>query len=279
MKTQFKLFVAIGLLFSSVAAIAQENAILDGVYIKENTPTRKVIPYTHVREADVLYTKRVWRMVELNEKQNYPMKYPNEPINELGYVRMSLIDVIKQGINEGTIQAFDPEISGFTVKLTQAEAEEKMQYTEVVTDYDENGFETQSELTVPFTSADVVSFEIKEDWFFDRERSVMDVRIIGISPIFVNPKNQSKVRPFVIYFPEARYVFANAEVYNTGNDGARMSFDDFFWKRMFSSYIYQETNVYNNRKLNGYTAGIDLLLESEKIEEEIVNFEHDLWNY
>jgi hypothetical protein len=87
------------------------------------------------------------------------------------------------------------------------------------------------------------------------------------------------VRPFVVYFPEARYVFANAEVYNTGNDGARMTFDDYFWKRMFSSYVYQETNVYDNRKLGAYTSGIDLLLESNKIMEEIVNFEHDMWQY
>jgi gliding motility associated protien GldN len=277
MKTHLKSLAVSFLILSGSATIAQD--VLDGVYIKENTPTRKVIPYTHVREADVLYTKRVWRMVELAEKQNYPMKFPNEPINELGYVRMSLIDVMKQGIDEGTIQAYDSEISGFTVKLTQAEAADKMQYTEIVTDYDENGFETQTELPVAFSSADVVRYEIKEDWFFDRERSVMDVRIIGIAPIFVNPKDQSMVRPFVVYFPEARYVFANAEVYSSGNDGARMTFDDYFWKRMFSSYVYQETNVYDNRKLNSYTTGIDLLLESNKIMEEIVNFEHDMWQY
>ena len=277
MKTHLKSLAVSILILSGSASVAQE--VLDGVYIKENTPTRKVVPYTHVREADVLYTKRVWRMVELAEKQNYPMKFPNEPINELGYVRMSLIDVIKQGIDEGTIQAYDSEISGFTVKLTQSEASDKMQYTEIVTDYDENGFETQTELPVAFSSADVVRFEIKEDWFFDRERSVMDVRIIGIAPIYVNPKDQSMVRPFVIYFPEARYVFANAEVYSSGNDGARMTFDDYFWKRMFSSYIYQETNVYDNRKLTSYKSGIDLLLESNKIMEEIVNFEHDMWQY
>lgn len=279
MKIQIRLFVSCALLLSTFSLLAQENAILDGVYIKENTPTRKVIPYTHVREADVLFTKRVWRMIELNEKQNYPMKYPNQPINELGYVRMSLIDVIKQGINEGTIQAFDSEVTGFTVKLTQAEVEEKMQYTEIAEDYDENGFLTQTEIPVPYTSDDVKSYLVKEDWFFDRERSVMDVRIIGLSPIFIDPQSQVPVKPFTIYFPEARYIFANAEVYNSGNDGARMSFDDYFWKRMFSSYVYQETNVYNNRRLDDYIKGIDMLLESDRIEEGIVNFEHDLWNY
>src|SRR5690606_17970908 len=100
------------------------------------------------------------------------------------------------------------------------------------------------------------------------------------APIFQDPKDQSLIRPFMVYFPEARFIFANSEVYNPGNDGARMSFDDYFWKRMFSSYVYQETNVYDNRRLESYkTRGIDLLLESDKIEEKIVYFEHDLWKY
>ncbi len=279
MKTHLKIAISAIAFLTLGSVSAQENNVLDGVYIKENTPTRKVIPYTHVREADVMYTKRIWRMIELSEKQNYPMKYPNEPINELGYVRMSLIDVIKQGINEGTIEAYDAEVPGFTAKLTQAEATDKMQYTEIAEDMDEDGFLVQTEIPIQYTSADVKSFLIKEDWFFDRERSVMDVRIIGMAPIFQDPKDQSLVRPFMIYFPEARYVFANAEVYNRGNDGARMSFDDYFWKRMFSSYIYQETNVYDNRRLESYKTGVDLLLESEKIQNELVNTEHDLWNY
>ena len=71
MKTHLKSLAVSILILSGSASVAQE--VLDGVYIKENTPTRKVVPYTHVREADVLYTKRVWRMVELAEKQNYPM--------------------------------------------------------------------------------------------------------------------------------------------------------------------------------------------------------------
>ena len=36
-----------------------------------------------------------------------------------------------------------------------------------------------------------------------------------------------------IYFPEARYVFANYDVFNRQNDAERRTFEDIFWKRMF----------------------------------------------
>jgi len=53
-----------------------------------------------------------------------------------------------------------------------------------------------------------------------------------------------------------------------------------FRKRIFSGFIYKETNVYDNRMLRDYqTNGLDRLLEAQKIQQEIVNFEHDMWEY
>jgi gliding motility associated protien GldN len=111
----------------------------------------------------------------------------------------------------------------------------------------------------------------------------MEVRIIGMLPVIetLNTETGTTRREglFWIYFPEARYIFANHEVYNSSNDGARMTFEDLFRKRMFSGFIYKENNVFDNRILKSYTRGIDRLLEAEKIKAEIVNFEHDMWAY
>jgi hypothetical protein len=57
-----------------------------------------------------------------------------------------------------------------------------------------------------------------------------------------------------------------------------MSFDDYFWKRRFSSTIYKESNVYD-RTISTYQNGTDALLESERINEEIRTIESDLWNF
>ncbi len=110
----------------------------------------------------------------------------------------------------------------------------------------------------------------------------MEVRIIGICPITdeVDSKGDFKGTKalFWIYFPEARPIFAKSEVFNRFNGAAKMTYDDFFWKRMFSSYIYKEDNTYD-RIIAEYALGIDAMLESERIKSDLFNFEQQLWEY
>jgi gliding motility associated protien GldN len=288
MKTQFfSICLLISLVVGSThTGTAQENKVLDGVFIKETAPTRRVIPYTHVREADVMYYKRVWREIDLREKMNHPLYYPTQPIQEIGYTRMSLYDIILEGVQEGTITAYEEDGVGgqFQVALTKSEAEEAMTETSILQEEDlETGILKEVEVKSMVEAWRVKKYWLKEDWFFDRERSVMEVRIIGLLPVIEELNEDGTFKAlkglFWIYFPEARYVFANHEVYNTMNDGSRITFEDYFRKRMFSSYIRSETNVYNNRVLESYVKGVDRLLEARQIEQEIINFEHDLWQY
>jgi gliding motility associated protien GldN len=263
-----------------------DNKVLDGVFIKETSPTRRVIPYTHVREADVTYYKRVWRIIDLKEKINHTLYYPLQTIKEIGYERVSLFEVIKNGIEEGILTAYDEDGVGgqFQVPLSKSEAIGKLAKEITTTDIDpDTGLEIESSYTEEIGPQNVKEYRLKEDWFFDKERSIMEVRIIGMLPVIetLNTETGTSRREglFWIYFPEARYIFANHEVYNSSNDGARMTFEDLFRKRMFSGFIYKETNVFDNRILKEYTRGIDRLLEAEKIKAEIVNFEHDMWEY
>ena len=136
-----------------------------------------------------------------------------------------------------------------------------------------------------FSRDKVIGLRMKEDWFFDKQRSVMDVRIIGIAPLMFAIDEAGNVREgnlkvalFWIYYPEARKLFANAEVFNRENDAERRSFDDIFQKRLFGSYIYKESNVFD-RRIEDYKTGISALLEAEKIKGEITNFEHDMWEF
>jgi hypothetical protein len=84
------------------------QTVLDGAYIKEHTKTKRVVPYTHIREADVIWARRVWRTIDLREKMNHPLYFPTEAIND----RKSLFDVIRQGLLvDGSITAYDPDRS------------------------------------------------------------------------------------------------------------------------------------------------------------------------
>ena len=144
------------------------------------------------------------------------------------------------------------------------------------------GLDTLVEQLDELESREIKRYRIKEDWFFDKQRGVMDVRIIGIAPMKeVRGQNgdfRGYAPVFWLYFPECRYVLANSKVFNRGSDVHNMSFEDLFWKRMFSSYIIKESNVFD-RKVNEYVAGVQALLESEQIKGNIAKVEHDLWHF
>lgn len=257
-----------------------QSGVLDGVYVKEHTPERKVIPYTHLREADVMFSQRVWRQLDLREKINHPLYYPVEATTN----RRSLIQVIFDGINEGTITPYDDE--EFKVQLTKAEAMAKLippPDTQMVEDIDNPGSFLPKIIKGEFNPAKYKKYQLKEDWFFDKQRSVLDVRIIGIAPVEEVLAEDGSFKgikyPFWLYFPECRYTFVNAEVYNRQNDAERRTLEDIFWKRMFGSYIIKSTNVFNDRSIAEYATGIDALLEAERIKDVMFNWEHDLWEF
>ncbi|HEY9083525.1 MAG TPA: gliding motility protein GldN [Vicingaceae bacterium] len=267
------------LLTSGLSLSAQDLKVLDKPWVKENTPTRRVIPYTHVREQDVMWHRRIWREIDLREKINHPLYYPTTKIDD----RKSLFDVIKDAVLAGELSAYDPSDDEFKIKLTPSEAMAKMGDTISVLVEDPETFElVETNTYQEISSVDVVKYHIKEDWFFDRERSIMDVRIMGIAPLVSvldeNGQFKGLKSLFWIYFPEARYVFANYDVFNRQNDAERRTFEDIFWKRMFNSYIIKRSNVYD-RMLIDYKMGIDRLLEAEQVKEEIFNMEHDVWHF
>jgi gliding motility associated protien GldN len=276
-----KLLVVSLVLLCSIPMFAQ-NKVLDKPWIKENTPTRRVIPYTHVREADVMWHRRIWRTIELREKINHPLYYPIKPIQD----RKSLFDVLKEGILEGTITAYADVDDEFTVQLTKAEAKNKMGYWKENKQYDDFGEEIMGaadSVYEDYSSQDVVEYRLKEDWFFDRERSIMDVRIIGMAPARNNidmstGESKGKELMFWVYFPEARYVLANYDVFNRQNEAEKRTYEDIFWKRMFNSYITKRSNVYD-RNNKEYLTGLDLILESDNIKEDMFNMEHDMWHF
>ena len=131
-------------------------------------------------------------------------------------------------------------------------------------------------------SSDIKRYRLKEDWIFDKQRSTMDIRIIGIAPLKEKRGDDGEVQGYTplfwLYFPELRYVLANWEVFNRENDAERRSFDHLFWTRQFSSTIIKESNVYD-RPLAEFKTGINGVLESESIKQGLFEFEHDLWNF
>jgi gliding motility associated protien GldN len=128
----------------------------------------------------------------------------------------------------------------------------------------------------------IIKFRLKEDWVFNENTSTMVCRIVGLAPVRELVLSDGTVAGdevmYWVYYPDLRPILAKYEVFNPKNDAVRLSWEDLFEARMFESYIYKESNVYD-RNIKEYATGIDQLLESERIKQNMFEFEHDLWNY
>lgn len=255
----------------------------DGHYDKIHYPYRRVVPYQYLREADVMYNRRIWRIIDLREKMNQPMYYPTTAtmVNQ----RKNLITILQDAvITENSVKAYDP-FSGddFKVEMTTAEVAgigrsvDTIQLQRPFPPYE--WYDTVD--VQEFRSENVKQYRVKEDWIFEKQRSVMEPRILGICPrMAVFDKNTGEFRDYQdmywLYFPEVRKVLINEEVYNPYNFSSRITYDDLFMKRMFSSLIYKVDNTYD-RRIEEYVKGLDALLEAESIKDILFKYEHDVW--
>lgn len=234
---------------------------------------KPVLAWNVPNERDLLWQKSIWQVVDVREKINLPFTYPPKPFFE----------IITRAALEGELTAYSTETDDFTYPLTATDLDRMLHRYDTVEVWPEDLMSP-----VPTVVAneiyyeDIKRFRIKEIWYFDSKTSSLNVRILGIAPmmdVYDENGNYKYEKPlFWINYPEARDILAREAVYITGNEAARLTWEDLFEMRMFSCYIYKEGNVRNNR-LHDLYSGVHLLLEADKIRQEIFNYEHDLWQY
>ena len=287
MKRVVTLFIGLSLMTVSFVKLTAQD-IKTEVYVREHIPHKTPVPYAYVREADVMWAKDVYRIIDLKQKQNLALYYPTHPIGD----RMNLIDLLLYGIDNEGIRAFstDDPLNEFTIPMTRDQIDEVFEAgIDTIPTQDINTGEIKEMVITQERKTDEVKqIMIKEKWFFDKNHSVMKVRIVGIDPIRVyNQLDEQglptdlilKKQTFWVYYPEVRPLLTNHEIFNRYNDAQRISFDDFMMQRRFSSFIIGVSNVYNNRRIVSYAIGMDALLEADKQKEWLFEVEHDLWEY
>jgi gliding motility associated protien GldN len=284
-----KIFISCVLVVLSVSVWAQttkqQDRPIDGYYKKISIPQSKLTQLPTIREADIIYSKRVWREIDVREKINQFFIAP----------QASLIEIIKRAVEAGELTAYDPtpapekdDLNGdaFSTTLTAQKAISLFNDSTLVPDYNEAGEKTGDRMVANVFSPEIYenfNFRIKEDWIFDKQRSVFEPRIVGLAILrknVVNGEDQGQNVLFWLYFPELRNILVSKPVVNSHNDAASLSYDDVFMKRIFSSFIVKTSNV-KDQSIKDYvkTSGVDRLKEAERLKKELLDWEHDLWSY
>jgi gliding motility associated protien GldN len=247
---------------------------LDGIVERQVIAERTTLAHAPVREADILWEKRVWRVIDTREKMNLPFATPE----------YSLFENLVGEIRAQNITAYGVENDRFENPLSLDQVTNMLGRWDTVSIVDPATYEEQTQIIYnEINFEDVKRFRIKEIWWFDTRTSTLQQRILGIAPMINEYDNEGNFRferpLFWVYYPHAREALASHQVYLTGdNTATRITWEDMFEMRRFSSYITKESNVQDLRLMD-YLTGTDLLLEGQKIQNDIFNREHDMWTF
>jgi len=273
------------IIFALALAENSSNAqIVNGAYKRTDIIQKKPMPLPTVREANIFWSQKLWRVIDLREKMNQTLYYPTTEMEG----RINLINLLMDGIENGQITPYDASLDD-DFKVPMSYEQVKAQFGATTTMQEKINFDTGEREMVQVAGDirpnEVKQYMVKEEWYFDKQTSTLNVRIIGICPIreFVregdNTGQIQRQKLFWVYYPEARPLLATNMVLNQYNPALQMSFDDLFIKRLFNSYVVKEENIYNNRDISYYLSGKEAMLESKRIEDKIFNYEQDLWEY
>ena len=253
----------------------------------------KPLDYGYVDDRDILWSKTVWEVVDLDERVNFPLYYPTDTIG-IGADRRSLYHVLMKNIKNGNLTDVYTD-SYFTEKRKFQDLTATLSKIDT-TDLGYEQYNAGEQISPEFinkrdlTAADIEEYRIKGIWYFDKRQGELKYRLLGIAPVapdvnFIDDESmdpgENKVELFWVWYPSAREILHKAKVFNQRNSAQPISFDMLLNARRFNGTIYKEDNVHGDREIDDYVFDNALfqLLEANRIKETIRDREQDMWAY
>lgn len=209
--------------------------------------TAGFIRYKPIKEMDIYWEKRIYRWL------------PQGPENRALFENDRLWNTLWNAIQQNELPLYTAEDARFKKRLS---------------------YDSLQSMGLDWSQLQFSGLEIKEIYFFDKERLTMDVRILGLRPVFFDRQKQDTIRLFWVYYPQARGLLAHVKWTDPALPAQIKNLDDVFYFRHFSGQIYEETNVYDRGAPNYFHEESKLTrTESEAIEREILEADYELWAY
>ena len=298
MKPQKHLLIFVTVVLLSKQMQAQVNLLNSRVpqdigklteYQKESNDITP-LAYGYVDDRDVLWSKTIWEIIDLNERVNFPYYYPTDTLN-LGPDRRSLFDLVKLNLSKGKIKEVYKS-SYFQEKLTYDEIQERLVSIDTTdAGYEQfNAFGTVDDEYIErrrITAAEIRQYRVKGTWYFNKRLGELRYRLLGVCPVAPDvaikaesEEEEELVELFWIWYPDARETLNANSIFNSRNSSQPITFDVMLNSRRFNSIIYKEENVYEDREVKDYIFedALRQLLESQRIKSVIRDFEQDMWN-
>lgn len=261
------------------------NTTLVGVDVMEKTP----LPYDQLRVDDAVYKQVLWREIVVDEKMNLPFKYDGQD----DYGSQRLFNILLRAISNGDVTAFSNVNDRFTTPITTGEISTMLSgqaYSISIVDFERDpdgslGIMKDTLIRDEFNENSITAYRLKEEVIFDRETSRLHFRTLGIAPVKVVTNDDGTVRGgitlFWLYYPDLRPILAKYEAYNPRNMALRMTWEEIFEARYYTSYIYKSTiNNPSDMPLSALVRDpLHRLLEGENIKNTIFDWEQNQWSY
>lgn len=247
------------------------------------------------RADDVVWSRVVYRVIDMREKQNYQLYFPMRPNEEYRSLFRVMLEAITQDVPvyRKNARELKPEFSD-SARLVGEELSKVFAFD----NSNDNNLIQEDTITKEKRIVNdqyfnyvknQYKFLIQEIVFFDKHTSRMYSKILGIAPLYALHPDNTQSKKSIKYFQESvlcwfafdelRPFLAKQYVIPNGNETQRLTYDDYFAQKLYSSYLLGDSNMFNRMLLEVAVDPVKIRKEQDRIETELLNFEQDLWEY